>query len=144
MPPAKATQCRVCGSENSVDRGRCETHRREFDADKKRKQVIKLRAEMGEEKYLAYQRDRAKGKAKTPPPLRPLREFVPKLPKMDFGVPLITFVPTQPITQRGRVIPPADAPMDVKLEHPEWIEYYRGKDPMSSFMAMPNKRRRDD
>jgi len=99
---------------------------------------------MGEEKYLAYQRDRAKGKAKTPPPLRPLREFVPKLPKMDFGVPLITYVPVQPINQRGRVIPPADAPMDVKLEHPEWIEYYRGKDHISSFTAMPSKRRRDD
>ena len=137
MPPAKVTQCRVCGSENNVDRARCETHRREFDAEKKRKRAAKLRAEMGEEKYLAYQRDRAKGKTKTPPPLRPLREFVPMLP-------LVTFVPTQPITQRGRVIPPADAPMDVKLEHPEWIEYYRSKDPMSSFMAMPNKRRIDD
>lgn len=144
MPPAKTTQCRVCQSESNVDRGRCEKHRRELDAEKKRKRAIKLRAEMGEEKYLAYQRDRASGRTRTAPPPRPLREFVPKLPKMDLGVPLVAYVPIEPVTKRGRSIPPADAPMDVKLQYPEWIEYYRRETPMFPFLETIDKRKTDD
>ena len=144
MPPAKTTQCRVCQSENNVDRGRCEKHRRELDAEKKRKRAIKLRAEMGEEKYLAYQRDRASGRTRTAPPPRALGGLIPKLAKIGYYVPLEPYVPIQPITQRGRAIPPADAPMDVKLQYPEWIEYYRRETPMFPFLETIDKRKADD
>ena len=124
MPPSKITNCRVCGSTRDVDRGRCETHRREFDAEKKRERAAKLRASMGEAAYLEYQRYRAHGRTRTAPKPKPRTAAVSQAPRADWFVPLEPFVAVQPITQRGRRIPGAHDSMVDRLSCPEWVAHF--------------------
>lgn len=124
MPPSKITQCRVCDSTFNLDRGRCETHRREFDAENKRKRAAKLRAQMGNAAYLEYQRYRAHGRTRKAPKPKPRQRAVSQSPRTDWFVPLEPYVPVQPITKQGRLMPTADAPMAVRLACPEWVAHY--------------------
>ena len=105
-----ATECK-CGSSAGLDRGICVDCRREYGREYYRRKLATNAAKGGplvpreQRGFCSEKRRQASPRVSEAPKLAP-------------------FVPVQPVTQRGRRVPPAWAPMSEKLQHPSWVEHY--------------------